>query len=90
MAGSVDGVRPARLDASAGDARAFVRHVHAGQARTVALAHAASLSKLRGHHADLCYLGAWRYREWQGMWFCTRLDGRPGPWLLQAVPLTYR
>jgi hypothetical protein len=26
--------------------------------RTVALAHAASLSKLRGHHADLCYLGA--------------------------------
>lgn len=48
------------------------------------------LSKLRGHHADLCYLGAWRCREWQGMWFCTRLDGRPGPWRLQAVPLTYR
>src|SRR5438067_6090339 len=36
MAGSFDGGRPARLDARAGDARASVRHVHAGQARTVA------------------------------------------------------
>jgi hypothetical protein len=32
------------------------------------LAHAASLSKLRGHHVDLRYPWAWRCREWQGMW----------------------
>jgi len=53
------------------------------------LAHAASPSKLRGYHVDLRYPGTWRCRGWHGMWSCTRLDCRPGPLRLQAVPLTH-
>jgi hypothetical protein len=84
MAGSFDGVRPARLDA-----RASVRHVHAGQAHGCPGTRRVTV-QAPWPPCRPVLPRSWRYREWQGMGSCTRLDGRPGPLRLQAVPLTYR